>query len=219
MATHLDLEEQEQLDQLKHFWNQYGNLITWLLVAALAVYAGWNGWQWWQRDQAGKAGSLYGAVEEAARSGDVERVSRAFLDIKDRFAGTVYAAQAALLASKVQFEKGKADDARATLQWAADNASEEAYREIARLRLAGAQLDAKQYDEALKTLSVPFTGQFVALAADRRGDVLQAQGKAAEAIEAYQQSYKALPETVDYRSLVEAKLVALGVAPAASAAP
>jgi predicted negative regulator of RcsB-dependent stress response len=29
MATHLDLEEQEQLDQLKSFWKQYGNLITW----------------------------------------------------------------------------------------------------------------------------------------------------------------------------------------------
>ena len=29
MATHLDLEEQEQLDQLKEFWKQYGNLITW----------------------------------------------------------------------------------------------------------------------------------------------------------------------------------------------
>jgi predicted negative regulator of RcsB-dependent stress response len=36
MATHLDLEEQEQLDQLKHFWNQYGNLITWVLVIVLA---------------------------------------------------------------------------------------------------------------------------------------------------------------------------------------
>jgi hypothetical protein len=35
MAKHLDLEEQEQLDQLKHFWNQYGNLITWVLIAVL----------------------------------------------------------------------------------------------------------------------------------------------------------------------------------------
>ena len=32
MATHLDLEEQEQLDQLKAFWKQHGNLVTWVLV-------------------------------------------------------------------------------------------------------------------------------------------------------------------------------------------
>ena len=38
MATPLDLQEQEQLDALKSFWKQYGNLITWALVAALAVY-------------------------------------------------------------------------------------------------------------------------------------------------------------------------------------
>jgi hypothetical protein len=29
MATQLDLQEQEQLDALKAFWKQYGNLITW----------------------------------------------------------------------------------------------------------------------------------------------------------------------------------------------
>ena len=28
MATSLDLQEQEQLDAVKAFWNQYGNLIT-----------------------------------------------------------------------------------------------------------------------------------------------------------------------------------------------
>lgn len=46
MASNLDLEEQEQLDQLKAFWKQYGNLITWVITLALAAYAGWNGWNW-----------------------------------------------------------------------------------------------------------------------------------------------------------------------------
>ena len=44
MATHLDLEEQEQLDQLKAFWNEYGNLITAVLVVAVVAYLGWLGW-------------------------------------------------------------------------------------------------------------------------------------------------------------------------------
>jgi predicted negative regulator of RcsB-dependent stress response len=52
MAKHLDLEEQEQLDQIKHFWDQYGNLITWVLIAAFGSLAAWNGWNYWQRDQA-----------------------------------------------------------------------------------------------------------------------------------------------------------------------
>ena len=38
MATHLDLEEQEQLDQLKAFWNQYGNLISGVLIVLAGAY-------------------------------------------------------------------------------------------------------------------------------------------------------------------------------------
>ena len=55
MANQLDLEEQEQLDQLKHFWNQYGNLITGLLIVVLGAVAAWNGYHYWQRSQAAQA--------------------------------------------------------------------------------------------------------------------------------------------------------------------
>ena len=69
MAKHLDLEEQEQLDQIKHFWDQYGNLITWVLIAAFGSLAAWNGWNYWQRDRATKASALYEEIERAALAG------------------------------------------------------------------------------------------------------------------------------------------------------
>jgi predicted negative regulator of RcsB-dependent stress response len=53
----------------------------------------------------------------------------------------------------------------------------------------------------------------VGLAADLRGDVLQAKGQIAEAVAAYQQAWQKLVETPDYRRLVQAKLNALGVEP------
>ncbi len=59
MANHLDLEEQEQLDQLKHFWKQYGNPITWLLIVVLGSVAGWNFYQYWQRSQASQAAIMF----------------------------------------------------------------------------------------------------------------------------------------------------------------
>jgi predicted negative regulator of RcsB-dependent stress response len=49
-----DLEEQEQLATLKATWKQYGNLITWVLIIALAAYAGWVQWNNYQTNQAGK---------------------------------------------------------------------------------------------------------------------------------------------------------------------
>jgi predicted negative regulator of RcsB-dependent stress response len=83
MATNLDLEEQEQLDQLKHFWKKNGNLITWVLIAALAGYAAWNGWNYWQREQSVKAGAMFDELDRAAQAGDADKVTRVFADLKE----------------------------------------------------------------------------------------------------------------------------------------
>ncbi|WP_338413082.1 tetratricopeptide repeat protein [uncultured Sphaerotilus sp.] len=213
MASHLDLEEQEQLDQLKHFWAKFGNLLTWVLLIVLTAYAGWNGWQYWQRDQAAKAGGIYDELERSAQAGDADRVSKVWADLQARYPATAFAEQGGLLAAKAQFDKGQADAARGTLEWVAANAKEDEYRAIARLRLAGVHLEAKRYDEALKLVSSDVPEAWAGLAADRRGDILQAQAKTADAVAAYQQAWKALGKDVDYRRLVEAKLVALGAAP------
>lgn len=215
MATQLDLQEQEQLDALKAFWKQYGNLVTWVLVLALGAYAAWNAWQYWQREQGLKAGAMYEELDRAALANDADKAGRIFTDMKTQFAGATFTHQAGLLAAKVQFDQGKADAASASLAWVAEQAKDEELRTVARLRLAALQAEAKQFDEALKTLAAANAVGFEALVADRRGDVLTLQGKAEEAKAAYQTAYKAMSETVDYRRLIEAKLTALGAAPAA----
>ncbi|HSW05774.1 YfgM family protein [Aquabacterium sp.] len=218
MANQLDLQEQEQLDELKAFWKQYGNLITWVLTLALLAFAGWNGWNWWQREQSAKAGVLFDELDKAAQASDAARGQQVFAELKERYPRTAFAQQAGLLAAKLQLDKGQADPARAALTWVADNAAEDEYRSIARLRLAAVMLEAKQYDDALKQLDAAKSPEFAALVADRRGDVLLAQGKKDEAKAAYDTAYKGMDEKTDYRRLVEAKLTALGAAPAASGA-
>jgi predicted negative regulator of RcsB-dependent stress response len=213
MATHLDLEEQEQLDRLKSFWKQYGNLITWLLIVVLGAYAAWNGWNWWQRDQAVKAGAMYDELDRAAQAGDADKAGRVFADMKERFPRTAFTEQGALLAARTQFEKGQIDNARATLAWASEHAREAEYQTIARLRLAGVLLDEKKYDEALKQLDAATAKEFEALVADRRGDVLLAQGRKDEAKAAYASAWKSMDAGVPYRRLIDAKLTALGAAP------
>ena len=221
MATHLDLEEQEQLDQLKVFWKRYGNLITWLLIVVLAAFAGWNAWNWWQRDQSVKAGAMFDELDKAAQAGDAERAGRVFADMKERYPRTAFTEQGGLLAAKTQFDKGQADAALATLAWVAGNATEVEYQTVARLRAAGLLLDQKRYDEALRQLDAVSTEgaakEFQALVDDRRGDVLMAQGKPDEAKGAYQKAWAGMDPKVDYRRLIEAKLTVLGAAPADTA--
>ena len=213
MANHLDLEEQEQLDQLKHFWNQYGNAITWCLIAALSAVAAWNGYQYWQRMQAAQAAAMYDEIEKISHGADPAKLDRALGEMKDRFASTSYAQQAALVVAKAQYESGQVDSAKSALSWVAEKASDKGYVAIARLRLASIQMDAKAFDQALKTLDTDMGDSFAALRADRRGDIFLAQGKKLDAKTEYLKAYKGFDERVDYRRLVEVKLSALGAYP------
>ena len=218
MATHLDLEEQEQLDQLKHFWNTYGTLITWVVLLAAGAFVAWNGWQYFQRTKAVQASALYDEVERSAQAGDTARTERALADMKDKFAGTAYAQQAGLLAAKTLYEKGNTDGSRAALAWVAEHAVDPGYQAVAKLRLAAELLETKSYDEALKQLSGDVPKEFQALVADRKGDIYLAQGKRDEAKAEYQKAWAAFEPRTDYRRLVEIKLNAVGVDPKSLAA-
>ena len=211
MANHLDLEEQEQLDQLKHFWKQYGDLITRVLIAIMGAYAAWNGYHYWQRTQSAKAAALYEEVERAAQANDLSKVERAFGDIQSGFGSTAYAQRAGLLVAKVFYDGNKIDAAKAALTWVAEKSSDEGFSAVAKLRLAGVLVDAKGYDDAIKLLNGSFPYSFEALVADRKGDVLALQGKATEAKAEYTKAYNAFDATSDYRKLVEFKLNSLGV--------
>lgn len=213
MANQLDLEEQEQLDQLKHFWKQYGNAISWALIVVMGAFAGWNLYQYWQRSQATQAAAMYDEVERVVQGADGARIDRVFADIKERFASTAYAQQAGLLVAKQHYAAGNVEGAKSALAWLADNAGDPGYQALAKLRLAGILLESKAFDEALKRLGGSFPSSFEALVADRKGDILLQQGKRSEAVAEYRKAHKAFDEQAEYRRVVEVKLNSLGVDP------
>ncbi|HEX4985123.1 MAG TPA: tetratricopeptide repeat protein [Burkholderiales bacterium] len=205
-----DLEEQEQIAELKQFWKQYGRLIVTLGVAALVAFAGTQGWRYYKHEQAGKASAAFMKFTEAVRKNDVKEIRELGKSVMDEFASTSYGAAAALLLAKTDYENGDAAAAASALQWAIDHAKDPETAELARLRLAGIRLDEKKYDEALKLLETPHSAAMQTLYADLRGDVMAAQGKVAEARAAYKTAIeKALPNS-SYRNVVQIKLDALG---------
>ena len=210
MAKHLNLEEQEQLDEFKHFWKQYGNFITWVLIAALAAFAGWNGYQHWERTQAAQAAAMYDEMERVVATGDVAMAERAFGDMKARFAGTAYAPQAGLLLAKLAQEKTKPEVAKAALTWVSERSSDEGYAAIAKLRIASLLMDEKSFDPALKLLETTPPTEFSALFSDRKGDIFAIQNRPVDARVEYLKAYNALDERSEYRRLIEIKLNAVG---------
>ncbi|AOK23523.1 hypothetical protein WJ95_20835 [Burkholderia ubonensis] len=204
-------DEQESIESLKAWWARWGNLTTWIVLAALVVAAGFNGWNFWQRRQAAQASGLYEQVQKAAASNDKATMARAAADMEDKYGGTPYAQMTALAAAKVLYAAGDAAGAKTQLQWAVDHAKDDEYRQIAKLRLASLLLDEKAYDAGLKLLSGTPIDAFKGLVADRRGDLLAAQGKADDARAAYKLALDSLPkEDMSARQLVQFKLDALG---------
>ncbi|MFM2263081.1 MAG: hypothetical protein RI959_1757 [Pseudomonadota bacterium] len=211
MAAHLDLDEQEQIAQMRHFWSKYGNAITWLLILVFGGFAAWNGWQYWQQKTALQAAALYDELERTVPSKDAEKIQRVWGDLQSKGGSTVQTYQGGLLAAMALAEAGKPEPARAALQWVVDKSSDDVLAGLARIRLAGLELDAQAYDKALALLTSKVPAELEPLAEDRKGDIQLAQGQTDAAKTAYKKAYKGLTLDLEYRRIVEAKLNALGV--------
>jgi predicted negative regulator of RcsB-dependent stress response len=214
-----DLQEQEQIDDLKAWWAQYGKYVSAGVTALAIVVIGVQGWRWYQATQAQKASVLYQAVSQAARANESVKAKEPATQLTDRYGGTAYAPRSALLYAKLLYDSGDKTGAKAQLQWVIDHAGEEELTAIARYRIAQIQLDDKQYDEAIKTLDARIDEAFAAVYADLRGDILAAAGKNTDARAAYQTALVKLDAKSGYRGYVQAKLDALGgpIAPQAEA--
>ena len=215
-----DLEEQEQLDQLKAFWAKWGNAITWGATVVALAFAAYYGYKYYQRSQALEAAPLFEQLEKAASAAapaagapdakSVQLVGDLAATLTSKYSGTAYAQMAAISAAKVQFEAGKVEPAQTLLQWTIDHAKDAEYQHIARTRLAALLLDAKKPEQALALLPESAPKGFETLFADRRGDALAALGKKAEAIEQYQKAWAAAIEGASIREVIEQKLNGLG---------
>jgi len=205
-----DLEEQEQLDEIKAWWKQYRSLALLVAVASIVTVSAIQGWRYYHNTQAFEAGELYTQLQGAVGKGEPKKAQDIAAVLIDKYPRTGYARLAALAGAKAAFESGDAPTAKSRLQWVVDNGKDDEMRDVARLRLAAVLLDEKNYDEALKLLAAQPTDTLSALYADLKADVLVAQGKPEEARGAYQLALDKSDAKSAYRALIQLKLDALG---------
>ncbi|MBO9352511.1 tetratricopeptide repeat protein [Bordetella petrii] len=206
-----DLEEQEKLDAIKAWWARYGTLVVTLAAVAALAWGGWWGWKAYQSHRANQAMGYFEALEDAARLGGTDsavRIKAAASTLRADYPSTGYAARGALVAAHALVQQNDAAGAREQLEWLAAQSGHAALQPVARVRLAGLLLDQKQYDAALAQLNNP-PPAFAALFADRRGDILAAQGKHDDARQAWQAALDALGPNDPLRQAVQLKLDAL----------
>lgn len=204
-----DLEEQEKISALKAWWDQYGNIVSGVVIAVCVTIIAVQGWRWYTRSQAEKAAVLYNAISSAAQTSANDKAKDAGAQLLDKYPGSAYAPRGALLLAKIAVDAGDRAQAKTHLQWVVDRASEDELKQIARLRLSYLLLDDKAYDDALRILDAKHEEQLDGLYSDAKGDILSAAGKMPEAKAAYQEALLKLDPKGQHRTLVQLKLDSL----------
>jgi len=209
MAT-FDLEEQEQIDELKQFWRSYGKLILMVVVAVIVGLGTFKGVEYFKKQESQDASVIFAKIEEAQASGDVEAIRENAAKLLEAHGGTHYAALANLILAKTEFEAGNLDEVIKSLSDALDGSKDPALKELMKLRLAAAYLEKEDYENALNYLSSDVSSSFAAQFADMRGDIEYAKGDLLKAREGYSQALSLLGEQDPWRDIVQIKIDSLG---------
>lgn len=209
MATY-NLDDQDNIDGIKTWWDKFGTAITILLTAFLVTIGGIQVWKYYQQQQAKQAADLYALLQQVQSSGEAEKIYDAAHLLTKGFPSSGYASRAALIAAQADAQADNNKRAIQNLQWIIDHAKETALHDLARLRIAGILLDEEKYDEALRILNAPHDDTFAGLYLDRKGDILVAAKKISEAQRSYQSAIEKLNKNNNYYNIVQMKLDALG---------
>lgn len=207
-----DIEQQENLSALKGWLEDNANWLIGAIVAVVLVLGGSSGWRWYQNKQATGAAALYDQYQQAYLAKDAAHARDLAAALVQQYGSTAYAALAALAQARYSVDAGDATAAKAQLHWVIDKSGNEELAALARIRLAGVLLDEKAYDEGLALLQADVPVALSAEVSDRRGDLLLAQGKKADARAAFAKALEQAGERSPLRPIIQSKLDAIPAA-------
>ncbi len=203
-------EEQEDLDRLKAWWNNYGNSVILGIALGVVILVGFRYWTQHREQQLHTAAGLYERMFQdvyAKKSGDALKTGESLIN---EYSSTPYAGMAGLMLARLDFEAGDVAKARERLQWVLAHADDAAVKHAARLRLARIHLDSGDKEAALALLNVKERSGFEAEYEELKGDILVSQGQRDAARSSYRETLKYLPANSSYAPMLNMKLDDLG---------
>ena len=190
--------EDEQLAELKDFWQRNGKPLVTGVLLALVVVVGWQVWHRYQASQSQGASALYQQLLETALNPtgkpDAAQVADLATKLSTQYGNTEYAQYGSLFVAKVAVDSGKLDDAAAELKPVVDKPKDAMLGEIARQRLAQVLAAQNKAEDALKLLEGDADKAFVASREELKGDLLVQLGRTDDAYAAYQKAKASLSD-------------------------
>ncbi len=193
----MSMTEEEQIAQIKDWWQRNGKPLLTGGALALVLVFGWQAWQQYQGNQAQGASVLYQQLLETSlisSKPDIGRVIELAGKLKSEFGDSHYAQYAALFVAKLAVENNKLDDAAVELRSLLDKPADATVGELARQRLARVLAAQGKVEEGLKLLEGNVDKAWLAGREELKGDLLVQLGRIDEAHAAYQKAKESLAE-------------------------
>lgn len=210
MADHL--QEEEQLDAIKQWWQENRVSVIGAVVLALGGSFGWSQYQDYTSANAVAAADAYDAIlleREAGESADQLAVLAG--NIRDDNGSVAFAEFAALQVAAAAAEDGDFELAKSELESVLAGVERDStLGQLAQLRLAKVQAALGQEDEAIAILQLG-SDSFPVSYAQVLGDIHLAAGREAAALEAYQTAQTASLALGGQSGLIDLKVSGLSL--------
>lgn len=185
------LSDEELVERIKRWWSENG---TGLVVGIVLAVGGVVGWRWfdgWRVERAEAASDVFAQFVDARAAGEDSAALAA--DLAEEFPSSQYRVLALLHQARDAIEAEEAERAAELLRQSIDLASEDALRDVGRVRLARVLHQLGRPDEALATLAAVNGRGFASAVAELTGDIQWQRGALGEAREAYRAALAEAP--------------------------
>ena len=204
----MDDIEQEQIDEMKAWWSEYGSYVIAGVVIAVGLIIGFNLYKSNKLEAQIAASEMFETLAVHVTDGDIDDAESVAAQLANNYANTAYAAQSRLAMARLYMDNNRDEDAAEVLRELLEMRGHGPLKHVGRSRLARILLYQEKPQEVLDLLEGQDNEAFTGIYAEARGDAHVALGQFAEADEAYRAALAAGGGTVN-AGLVQMKLLDL----------
>ncbi|MEM8684230.1 MAG: tetratricopeptide repeat protein [Pseudomonadota bacterium] len=184
MADELKTEE-EQIEEFRAWWSNYGAYVIGGIVLGVAALFGWNTMQDSKLRTQTEASALYETLADHVTEGRLEEAETVSAQIAADYANTAYVGQSKLAMARLYMDRNRDEDAANALRELLTLEGFNELKLVGSLRLSRILLYQGKAEEALEAVADPKGQAFAARYAEARGDALLVLERYADARAAY----------------------------------
>ncbi|MFH4416121.1 MAG: tetratricopeptide repeat protein [Neisseriaceae bacterium] len=210
----LDLQEQEELENVKRIWHSWLKWVVLFLLIAAGVYFFYTAWETYQKSRNEKATDLLMEFQSLVERKEQSKALMMLKELQEKYADTMPATIATAALGAQAFYTNEVGSAEKHFMWIYKHQKNELVRAITIIDLAKIKMQQRKFDEALNLLKEKVPTELAFLFEDLKGDIEMAKGDNIEGEKAYDRAISFLPkpnevitadDIAEVRSQIEAK--------------